>query len=136
MHPTRVERVAQQFQQEIALILQQDFKDPRLGFVTITRVELSKDLRHAKVWFSCLGDKEERERSQEALDGASRFIYGLIKKRLRLKIIPEIVFRYDESIAVSIELSERLDRLKQSTKEPPDPSSPSASAGEGPDTAT
>ena len=112
MQTTRIQRVAHQLQQEIARIIHQELKDPRLGFVTITRVELSNDLRHAKVLFSCLGDQEARARSQEALDHAAGFIHELIKKRFRLKIIPAIQFQYDESIAGSIALSETFDRIK------------------------
>ena len=113
MQTPRTVRLAQQLQQEIATIIHQELKHPGLGFVTVTRVELSKDLSHAKVLFSCLGSSEERTRSQEALDRSAGFIYGLIKKRFRLKVIPELVFRYDESIAGSITLSETLDALKQ-----------------------
>ena len=116
MHGTRARRLAHQLQQEIALILQQELKDPRLGFVTITNVELSKDHNHAKVLFSCLGDEPERVRSQEALDRSAGFIHSLIKKRLHLKIIPEITFRYDASIQGSITLSELLDRLKREAR--------------------
>ena len=113
MQNPRIERVTHQLQQEIALIIHRELKDPRLGFVTITRVDVSKDLRHAKVFYSCLGDEEERARSQEALDHAAGFVHGLSKKRFRLKVIPEISFRYDESIAGSIALSETLDQLKR-----------------------
>ena len=115
MRGDRTERLAGQLQQEVATIIHQELKDPRLGFVTITRVELSKDVSHAKVLFSCLGGPEERARSQEALDGAVRFIHGLIKKRFRLKVIPALVFRYDESIAGSIALSDAIERLKPPT---------------------
>ena len=113
MQMTRMTRLAHHFQQEIAVIIHQELKDPRLGFVTITRVELSKDLRHAKVLYSCLGGEAERARSQEALGASTRFIYGLLKKRFRLKVIPELVFRYDASIEASIALSETLDQLKR-----------------------
>jgi ribosome-binding factor A len=112
MRPSRSVRLGQQLQREIALILQREFKDPRVGFVTITRVELSKDLRHAKVFFSCLGDAHQVARSQEGLDHATAFIRHLIKQRFRLKVIPEIVFRFDETIAGSIKLSETLEQLK------------------------
>ena len=112
MQQPRMERLAHELQQEIAMIIHQELKDPRLGFVTITRMELSKDLRYAKVLFSCLGSEEERARSQEALDRSARFIHGLLKKRFRLKVIPELAFRYDASIAASIALSETLERLK------------------------
>ena len=111
MPSPRNARLAQQLQQEIATIILQELKDPRLGFVTITRVELSNDLAHAKVFYSCLGTAEERLRSEEALVHSTRFIHGVIKKRLRLKIIPEILFRYDESILGSLEINRTLDRL-------------------------
>jgi ribosome-binding factor A len=109
----RTARLAHQLQQEIALIIQRELKDPRLGFVTITNVELSNDASHAKVFFSCLGGAEERERSQETLDHSAPFIRGLIKKRFRLKVIPELVFRYDASIEQAIRLGETLDQLKR-----------------------
>ena len=113
MRDNRMARLANELQQEIAMIIHQELKDPTVGFVTITRVELSKDVRHAKVWFSCLGGEAQRARSQEALDRSARYIHGLIKKRFRLKIIPELTFWYDASIAGVIELSEKLDRLKE-----------------------
>ena len=111
MQNTRMARLAGQLQQEIATIIHQELKDPRLGFVTITRMELSKDLRHAKVLFSCLGGAGERESSQDALDRSARFIHGLLKKRFRLKIIPELAFRYDASIEGSVALSETFEKL-------------------------
>ena len=115
MQSTRMTRVAHQFQQEIAMIIHQELKDPDVGFVTITRVELSKDLRHAKVLYSCLGDQAERARSQDALDRSTRFVYGLLKKRFRLKAIPELAFHYDVSIEASIALTDTLDDLKKHT---------------------
>ncbi len=118
METTRTARLAQQFQQEIALIIQQELKDPRLGFVTITRVELSKDLSHARVFYSCLGPTEDRARSEEALRHSARFIHGLIKKRFRLKVIPELTFRYDESIENSIAMTDTFERLKPSPDSP------------------
>lgn len=117
MRQTRTERVAHQMQQEIATIIHQELKDPRLGFVTMTRIELSNDLRYAKVFFSCLGNQGERARSQEALDHSAGFVRSLVKKRFRLKVIPELSFHYDESIAGSITMAERLDQLKQPPRE-------------------
>lgn len=112
MSAPRTVRLAQDLQHEIATIIQQELKDPEMGFVTITRVELSKDLSHAKVLFSCLGSAAERARSQHALDRSARYIQGLIKKRFRLKVIPALTFRYDESIAGSIVLAETFERLR------------------------
>ncbi len=109
----RIPRLSQQLQEEIALIIHRELKDPGVGFVTITRVELSKDLSHAKVLFSCLGAPQQRLECQEALERSAGYIHGLIKKRLRLRITPALTFRYDESIEHSIELSNMLDRLKE-----------------------
>ena len=111
MFGIRQDRLGQQLQREIAVIVQRELKDPRLGFVTITKVELSKDLSHAKVGFSCMGSESERASMQEALDHSAGFIRNLIRKRFHLRIIPELSFRYDHSAEHSIELSEKLDRL-------------------------
>ena len=116
MQHARLGRLAQELQQEIATIIHQELKDSRLGFVTITRIELSKDVRHARVFYSCLGGEEERSRSQEALEHSAGFIYGLIKKRFRLKVIPELVFRYDASIEGSVALSDTFEQLKDSER--------------------
>ena len=112
MRDNRMARLGNELQQEIAMIIHQEIKDPNIGFVTITRIELSKDVRHAKVLFSCLGDQAQRELSQKALDRSARYIHGLLMKRFRLKVLPELTFVYDESIAGVIELSEKMDRLK------------------------
>lgn len=109
---SRASRLAQQLRQEIAHIIHQELKDPRIGFVTITHLELSADLRYAKVLFSCLGGDAERTQSQEALEHSRPFIHSLLKKRFRLKVIPELSFRYDASIAWSVAMTEKLDQLK------------------------
>ena len=111
MQQNRMARLANELQQEIATIIHQELKDPTVGFVTITRIELSKDVRHAKVLFSCLGGEADRARSQDALDRSARYIQGLLKKRFRLKIIPALVFQFDETVAQSIAMAETLDRL-------------------------
>lgn len=113
MHGVRKDRLNHQLQQEIAMIVHQELKDPQIGFITITKTELSTDLSHAKVSYSCLGGEAERAHAQRTLERATGFIRMLIKKRLRLKIIPEIVFRFDETIAHAIELSAKLDQLRQ-----------------------
>ncbi len=109
----RKDRLNRQLQQEIAIIIHQELKDPRLGFVTITKVELSRDLSHARVGYSCLGGADERTRSQEGLEHATPFIRSLVKKRVRLRIIPGLVFQYDQTIAQSVDLAARLDQLKR-----------------------
>ncbi|MBI2885529.1 MAG: 30S ribosome-binding factor RbfA [Candidatus Omnitrophica bacterium] len=113
MRSIRKDRVSGQLQQEIAMIIHRELKHPALGFVTVTKVELSNDLSYAKVGFSCLGGEAERAGTQAALDRSAGFIHSLLKKRFRLKVIPTLVFRYDESIAQSIEMAEKLDQLKR-----------------------
>ncbi len=111
----RKDRMSEQLQQEIAKIVQFEMKDPGLGFITITKVELSNDFSYAKVGFSCLGDQAARDRTQEALDRAAGYTRGQIKRRLRIKVIPEISFHYDHSVENSIALSAKLDSLKDET---------------------
>ena len=114
---TRVDRIAEELQREVALIIHQELKDPRLGFVTITRVELTKDLRYAKVRYSCLGGEPERARTQEALDRAASFVRGLVRRRFHLKVVPEFSFYYDAAIEGSIAMMERLDQLNRPAPE-------------------
>ena len=127
MQMSRVERVAHQFQQEIAVIIQRELYDPHIGFVTITRVELTKDLRHGKVLFSFMGSEKDRDRSLKALNRSTRFIHGLLKKRFRLKTIPMLTFLYDPSIDVAIQMTETLDKLDEPKRsaEEPSPEEPS-----------
>ena len=113
MRASRQERLGEQIRQEIAIILQRDFKDPRLGFVTVTRVILSVDASHAKVFFSCLGNDADRQMSQHALDHAAPFVHSLLKKRMRLRITPALVFHYDASIAGAIDMAQHLDQLRE-----------------------
>lgn len=111
MHGTRPERLAQELQHEIALILQREVQDPRVGFVTVTRMELSRDLSHGKVFYSCLGSLADRALTHEALANAGPYIHSLIKKRFRLKKIPILQFLFDPSIEGAIAISDTLDRL-------------------------
>ena len=110
---SRMDRLSEQFRQEIAMIIHRELKDPRLGFVTITSIVLSKDLSHAKVGFSCLGSQTDRDSSTEALQSSAGYIRELLKRRLRLKMIPQLAFHYDASIEGSIQLSDVFDRLKE-----------------------
>ncbi|MBW1808428.1 MAG: 30S ribosome-binding factor RbfA [Deltaproteobacteria bacterium] len=94
----RLQRVADQIQEEISGLLTKGLKDPRIGFVTITGVEVSPDLKQAFVWFCTPGDEEERDRSLAGLQSSAGFIRKTLGKRLRLKNIPEFHFKYDDSL--------------------------------------
>jgi phosphoesterase RecJ-like protein len=94
----RRKRVAEQIQSEISALLIKGLKDPRIGFVTITGVELSPDFRKAWVYFCTPGSEDAREQSQAGLQSASGFIRKTLGKRLRLKNIPEFQFKYDSCL--------------------------------------
>ncbi len=95
----RTERVADQIRTEIAQLLTRDVHDPGIGFVTITRVQVSGDLQQARVYYTALGDNTARTNTARALDRAIPFLRRQIGSRLRLKRVPELHFHYDESIA-------------------------------------
>lgn len=92
---------------EISLIIQREVKDPRLGFVSITGVELSDDLRFARVFVSILGDEGSRKASLVGLESAKGYIRKHLGERIKLRFLPEIVFKEDRSF----EQGERIDRL-------------------------
>jgi ribosome-binding factor A len=93
----RTDRVDELLRQEIGAILTRDLEDPRVGFATITDVETTPDLRHARVWVSVIGGEEDRAATVAALTGAMGFVRRELGRRLRLKRIPELHLRLDES---------------------------------------
>jgi len=97
MSKVRAQRVAEQMKKEIADIIRTNVKDPRIGFATVTGVEISGDLQHAKVFVSVLGPSEDRGKTLDALSRASGFIRGEVSRRLRMRVTPEMAFRLDES---------------------------------------
>ena len=114
MKRSRIERVAQLIKEEISQIIHDELKDPRIGFITITRVELSADCQHTKVYFSVLGSETDSQKAFNALQNATGFIRKLIGDRVKLRYTPEIVFKLDKGIGYSTHISEMLDRLKKS----------------------
>src|SRR5690625_1760281 len=97
MDNTRTNRVAEQMKKEIGEIINQKIKDPRVGFVTVTDIDLTNDLQHATVYVSVLGDESEKEESLIGLSKASGFIRSEVGKRIRLRKVPEVVFKFDEA---------------------------------------
>lgn len=109
----RAERVSGALKKEISNIIHNELKDPRIGFVTITRIELTKDLRYAKIFFSVLGSEKEQKDTEKALGSASGFIRRLIAQRIRLRFVPEIKFIQDKSCEYSIHIQQELDKIKE-----------------------
>src|SRR5918912_616347 len=96
---SRPDRVADQIRSELALLLAREVHDPGVGFVTLTRVQLSADLQAARVMYTVLGDERARVSSARALERATPFLRRQIGMRLRLRRIPSLRFVYDESVA-------------------------------------
>lgn len=113
----RVNRVAEQMKKEVSDIIAHKIKDPRVGFVTVTDVEVTGDLQQATVFISVLGDEEQKEASLVGLEKAKGFIRSEIGKRIRLRKTPELFFEFDESIQYGNRIDELLMKLKKSEQE-------------------
>lgn len=98
MSSRRRERVGDLLRDEVSEIIQREMSDPRLGFVSITRVELSPDLKYARMFVSVMGSEDERAASLVALNNASGFIRRQLAPRLRMRVIPGVSFRLDRSM--------------------------------------
>ncbi|MBE0502953.1 MAG: 30S ribosome-binding factor RbfA [Desulfuromonadales bacterium] len=94
----RAQKVAEAIQKEISSLIIKGLKDPRVGFVTITAVDVTSDLSLAKVFFTVIGDDKARKDSAAGLKSAIPYIRREIGKQLRLRVVPEVVFHYDTSI--------------------------------------
>jgi ribosome-binding factor A len=119
----RTDRLDSQFQHELMDLLQREMKDPRLGFATIIRVETARDLGHARVWVSVLGTDAERERTMDALRVATPWLRRRLGERLRLRHVPELSVRLDDSIAAGDRV---LRLLKELDVKPADGADPAA----------
>jgi ribosome-binding factor A len=113
MDGRRPGRLGGQIQEEVSDIIRRKLKDPRLGFITITRVHVTGDLRHATVYVSVMGSEEEIESNLGYLDGASNFIRSELGKRIRVKHIPDLKFRYDDSGVTGARIEKLLRHLKK-----------------------
>jgi ribosome-binding factor A len=109
---TRVERLADQARLEISDILHK-MKDPRIGFVSVTEVQSSPDLRRLRVFVSILGGEEERQRTMEALDHARGYVRTELGHRIRLRYTPEVVFQYDPSLERGSRVVELLHQMER-----------------------
>lgn len=94
----RSARLGEEIRKEVSDIIFRHVKDPRLGMVSITDVEVTRDLSYAKIFFSVLGDEQQRDQSTEGLTKATGFIRSELAKRIRVRHIPELTFVYDGSL--------------------------------------
>ena len=115
---SRPERVADQIRSELALLLTREVHDPGIGFVTITRVQMTPDLQQARVFYTALGDDKARKNTERAIERAGAFLRRQIGSRLRLKRVPELTFLYDESIAGQDHIEQLLNEIRTPEGDP------------------
>ena len=108
----RTLRVGEEILKEIAVLLIESVKDPRVRAVTMTGIKLSKDLRHAKVYYSVMGDRHEINRAQAGLDSAKGYIKRMIGRRLELRYTPDLLFIHDNSMDVAMNIERLLKAVK------------------------
>ncbi|MGM7720412.1 30S ribosome-binding factor RbfA [uncultured Metabacillus sp.] len=113
----RANRVGEQMKKELGDIIGRKIKDPRIGFVTVTDVNVSGDLQIAKVYISVLGDEEQRQNTLKGLAKAKGFIRSEIGQRIRLRKTPEIQFEFDESIDYGNRIETLIHELNVQNKE-------------------
>lgn len=109
MPTSRMRRVDEALRAVIGSAIASELQDPRIGFVTVTSVETSPDLRHARLWVTVLGDQSEREETLAGLDAAHGRLQRMIARELRLKHTPELKVLYDDSVDRGMRVEELLE---------------------------
>lgn len=119
-NPQRLRRIADQIQRELSVIVRSELKDPRVGMITFTGVEVSSDLAHAKVFYTLLGDASAKEHTEAGLRRAAGFIRSMLGQKLSTHTTPELHFIYDESVERGVRLSKLIDEAVADSPEKPD----------------
>lgn len=122
----RQERIQEQLVQELSEMIRRDLRDPRIGFLTLTGAEITRDLRHAKVFVSIYGTEEEQKQTIKALNSASGILRGEFARRVHLRLAPDIEFRLDEGIARGQRIFELLHSVEGDLKPQPETGEPAA----------
>lgn len=117
MGQLRMERVQELMKQEISKIILEDVKDPRVGFVTVTRVHVTSDLRSARVFVSLMGNDEQMAESWRGLNRSLGFIRREVGRRVKLRYTPELSLEIDDSMAYSAHIQELLLRVQKEEQE-------------------
>jgi len=109
----RSDKVAEAIHEEISSLLVKGVKDPRVGFVTVTGVKVTDDLHLATIFFSVIGTPEERKETEAGLNSARSYLRREIGKSLRMRYIPDIIFRYDESVEYGSHIESLLRQIHE-----------------------
>ena len=115
----RTARIDHRIQHELMELLQREVSDPRVGFATVTRVETSRDLRHARVWISVLGSDAERSQTMGALQDATPWLRRRMGERLQLRYVPQLTLKRDDSIESGDRVLRILSELERSPGDRP-----------------
>ena len=117
----KIERLKQVIRFKVTQVLQRDISDPRMGFLTITKIDLKRDLSECTIHYSVLGEGSERSLCQHALEDSCGYIQSQVAGALKTRVTPKLKFQFDPSIEGSIRISEmlRLDREEHVTEEQP-----------------
>ena len=121
MPTTRQRKVQELLVHEISEIVGRELKDPRIGFVTITDAEVTPDLRHARVFFSVLGDQAQQETTAQALNRAAGFVRSEFARRAQMRYVPDIKFVFDPSAERGARISQLLEQVRQDEQRPAEP---------------
>jgi ribosome-binding factor A len=113
---SRTRRVGEQIQKELAQIVQLEMKDPRLKWVTISNVDVSKDLAHATVYYTLLDPNSDRQAVEKVINRAHGFLRKELGRRMRLRIVPELHFKYDVTMEYGSKLSALIDAAVDADK--------------------
>jgi len=112
MGQLRTEKVQELIKQEVSQIILKELKDPRIGFVTVTQVDVTGDLRNAKIYVSLMGSEDQIKECWDGLQKALGYIRREIGKRIRLRCTPELSFHLDKSLDYSVHIQELLSKIK------------------------
>ena len=113
---SRAIRVGEQMREELAQLLRDEVKDPRIGFVSIVKVEVSRDIRHTKIYVSVLGNDQQKKETMAGLASATGFLRSELAKRLQLRYMPELHFALDESIEHGQRIAQLLVQVREEEK--------------------
>lgn len=116
---SRTQRVADYLQRELAQLIQQELRDPRIGMISITGVDVSRDLAHARVWFTRLGSDtpEDASEAAKALNGAAGFLRSLLSRDSNLRSVPQLGFRFDVSVGRGRDMEDLIQRAAEADRE-------------------
>ena len=122
MQGRRVDRIEEQLRIEISEIIEREIQDPRVHFVTTSRVKVTPDLGHARIFVTVLGSNDDRKKALQGLRSAAHFVKRSLAKRLHhLRRIPDLIFEYDDTVEKDLRLEELLEQISSDPEKSGDP---------------